>query len=200
MQKILFLSEHEASELHNSNTESLDHLPFFPKNSWSGGIQDLFHKSKIGDTDTFKFVIFAFGNNMSPYLLLNFLFIKYRKSPGKIPKRILKIQWTFHSIPEKKHLQYYFDVTQSNISLKPLVHINISRPLPLFLFLQEPSTITKRFLKSIPMKISMTWTSVTSSTTHHLPQHPLLRRNSRKNGKLYERSSQSSQITPGILQ
>ena len=143
MQKILFLSEHEASELHNSNTESLDHLPFFPKNSWSGGIQDLFHKSKIGDTDTFKFVIFAFGNNMSPYLLLNFLFIKYRKSPGKIPKRILKIQWTFHSIPEKKHLQYYFDVTQSNISLKPLVHINISRPLPLFLFLQEPSTITK---------------------------------------------------------
>ena len=80
---------------------------------------------------------------MSPCLLLNFLFIKYRKNPGKIPKRILQIQWTFHSIPEKKPLRYYFDVAQSNISLTPLVHINISRSLSLFLFLQETSTITK---------------------------------------------------------
>ena len=29
------------------------------------------------------------------------------------------------------------------IYLKPLVHINISQPLPLFLLLQEPSMITK---------------------------------------------------------
>ena len=37
-------------------------------------------------TDTFKFVLFAFGNNMFPHLLLNFLFIKYRKNPTTVPK------------------------------------------------------------------------------------------------------------------
>ena len=113
MQKILSLSDHEASALHSSNTESLDGLAFFSISSWTGYIQHLFHKSEIGDTDTFKFIVFAFGNNMSPHLLLNFLFIKYRKNPTKIPKGILQIQWIIHSTSEKKHLWYYFDVSQS---------------------------------------------------------------------------------------
>ena len=38
MQKILSLSEHYASELHNFNTEPLDGLAFFPINSWPGDI------------------------------------------------------------------------------------------------------------------------------------------------------------------
>ena len=48
-----------------------------------------------------------------PHFLLSLLFIKYWKNPGKIPKRILQIKWIIHSIPEKKHLRYYFDITQS---------------------------------------------------------------------------------------
>ena len=47
----------------------------------------------------------------------------------------------------------------------------------------------------------MTWTSVTSPEAYHQLRHPpSLRRNSRKNGELYRRSSQSSWITPGSLQ
>ena len=103
-QKILSLSDHEASALHISNTESLDGLAFFPICSWPADIQHLFHKSEIGDTNTFKLVLHAFGNSMSPHLFLNFLFFKYRKNPSKIPKRIHQIQWIIHSIPEKKHL------------------------------------------------------------------------------------------------
>ena len=53
---------------------------------WPRNIQTLFHKFEIGDTDTFKFILFAVGKNMSPHLLLNFLFIKYQRNPGKIPK------------------------------------------------------------------------------------------------------------------
>ena len=35
--------------------------------SWPGNIRNLFDKSEIGDTDdTFKFILFAFGNNMAP--------------------------------------------------------------------------------------------------------------------------------------
>ena len=50
---------------------------------------------------------------MFPYLLQNFLLIKYRKNPGKIPKQFCQTQWIIHSIPEKRHLWYYVDVTQS---------------------------------------------------------------------------------------
>ena len=82
MQKMLSLSGHGASYLHNSNTESLDGIVFFRINSWPEDIRNLFHQSEIGDTDTFKFILFAFGNNLSSYLLMIFLFIKYLKNPG----------------------------------------------------------------------------------------------------------------------
>ena len=103
MQRIPSLSDHEAAELHNCNTESLDGLAFFPINSWPADIRNLFHKSEPSDISTFKFIVFAFDSNISPHLFLNFLLIKYRKNPGKIPKRILPIQLIMHSIPEKKH-------------------------------------------------------------------------------------------------
>ena len=85
------VSDHEAFALHTSNTESLDGLAFLIICSWPTGIWYLFHKSEIGDTDTFKFVLFVFENNMPPHLLLNFLLIKYWKNASKIPKRILQI-------------------------------------------------------------------------------------------------------------
>ena len=114
MQKILFLRDNEASGLYTSNTESFDGLAFFPICLWPGEIQHLFRKSKIGYTNTFKFVLSAFGNKfVFANLLLNFLFIKYRKNSGKIPKPTLQIQWIIHSIPEKKHLWFYINVPQS---------------------------------------------------------------------------------------
>ena len=90
MQRIFSLSEHEVLDLQNSNTESFDGLAFFLINLWPRDIWTLFQKSEIGDTDNFKFYVFAFENNMSPHLLLNFLFIKYWKNTGKITKRISK--------------------------------------------------------------------------------------------------------------
>ena len=105
MQKILSLSEQEAQELQNSNLESLDGFAFSPINSWTREIWIFFHKSEIGDTDTLKLIFFAFSNNtFHLYFLLNFLFIKYRKYPTKIPKRILQTQWVIHSIPDKKYI------------------------------------------------------------------------------------------------
>ena len=114
MQKILSLSEHEAQELQNSNTESLDGFAFFPINSWAREIWNLFHKSEIDDTDNFKLMFFAFSNNVPhPYFLLNFLFIKYHKYSTKVPRNILQTQWVIHSIPGKKYTWYYFDISQS---------------------------------------------------------------------------------------
>ena len=40
-------------------------LLFLPINSCPRDIQNLFHNSEMGDIDTFKFTLFAFGGNMS---------------------------------------------------------------------------------------------------------------------------------------
>ena len=218
MQKILSFSDHEASALHTSNTESLDGLAFFPICSWPGDIQHLFHKSEIGDTDTFKFVLFAFGNNMSPHLLLNFLFIKYPKNPTKIPKRILQIQWIIYSIPEKKHLWYYFDVAQSkylHLDGSPThtefsgTYSHIMTIFPLFLLLQEPSNATKITAENSKVYVLEVNTNndisdmdlcrfmhITSTTL----APTLIVKELEKELETVWGSSQSSQIIPGILQ
>ena len=127
-------SEHEASELQNSSTESPDNPTFFPINSWPKDIENLFQKLEIGDTDTFKFIPFT---TCPLSLLLNFLFIKYQRNPAKIPKRILQRQWVIHSVPKKKHLWYYFDISQSKHlhldgSLTPGKCQQITTPSPVF--------------------------------------------------------------------
>ena len=111
MQRILSLSEHEALELQNSNTESVDGLAFFPINSWPRVIRTLFHKSEIGVTDTFKFILFAFGNNISPIYSWIFFSLNTRRILASFPNESSK-HWIIHSIPEKRHLWYYFGITQ----------------------------------------------------------------------------------------
>ena len=113
MQRILSLSEHEALELQNSKTESLDGLAFFPINSRPRDIQILFHKSKIDDDDTFKFIVFVFENNMSS--ICSWIFSSL--NTGRILLRFLnessKHGWSFIPSLRKKYLWYYFDITES---------------------------------------------------------------------------------------
>ena len=75
-------------ELQNSNTKSLNTLVFFKINSWP-------RVSKLSSVNP-KLVtpIPSNSSSLSFHLLLNFLF------------------W-IHSIHEKKHLWYYFNITQS---------------------------------------------------------------------------------------
>lgn len=60
-------------------------------------------------------ILFAFGNNMFSYLLMNFLFFKYRRNPAKILNRVLQTQWIIYFIPEKKHLRHYLAFSNQNI-------------------------------------------------------------------------------------
>ena len=68
LKNTVLLCKQEVSEPQNSNTESHDKLAKRPR---LRDIQNLFHKSKIGETDTFKFILFTFGSIMSSYLLLS---------------------------------------------------------------------------------------------------------------------------------
>ena len=85
-----------------------------------------------------------------------------------------------------------------------LVHINLSQPPPSFSFLQEPFTIPKLTEDNFQFDTKDDINRMdlcNSPMTHHQLRQPLsLGKNLRKNGELYGRSSQSSQINPGNLQ
>ena len=91
----------------------MDGLAFFPTTSWPHHICQLLAQTSIGDTDTFKLFLFAYGNGMSPYLIITFLLIRYHSSPSKTPKRIHQIQWIINNIPEKQKTWYYFDIAKN---------------------------------------------------------------------------------------
>ena len=88
-------------------------------------------------------------------------------------------------------------------------HSHVKTTLPLFLLLQKPSTAAKITAENSKVYFLEINTNNDISDmdlcrfTHDTPttpEQPSLRKNSKKNRKLYQRSSQSSQIIPGILQ
>ena len=95
VQKILYLSDHEVSALHTSDTESLDGLAFFPIYSWPGDIRYLFHKSEIGNTDNLRFALFAFENNMSPIYFWIFSSSNTERTLARFPNASSKYSGSF---------------------------------------------------------------------------------------------------------
>ena len=150
MQKILSLSDHEASVLHTSNTESLDGIAFFPICSWTGDIQHLSHKSETGNTDTFKFILFAFGNNMSPPFTLEFSFHQIPKEPYQ-DSQAHPPNTVDHSSLRRNTYGITSMLPNQNISILMAslptefsgTHSHIITTSPLFLLLWKPSTAAK---------------------------------------------------------
>lgn len=115
--KINSLTQKEAQENYAEILESIDGLSFFPINSWPTHLQDLLQQDQFGDTDTFKFLLFAHGNAMAPHLLSHVLLHKYKSNPSKLMKRIRQIRWIINSIPHKSSIWYYFDIAQQKYLL-----------------------------------------------------------------------------------
>lgn len=112
MKKILSLSEHEPSELHNSNTESHEGISFF-----SNKFMARRHPISLPQ-------IWIWWHQ---YLQIYTLFVWKQHVPPFAPEfplhQIPQEPWqnsqtnppntVDYSIPEQKHLWYYFDVPQS---------------------------------------------------------------------------------------
>ena len=118
-QRIFSLSPTQAQSLLESTLESMDGLIFFPFESWPQKIRSIIQQNHIGDSDTFQLILFSYGNGLPPRVLLDLLFLKYRSSPNKLPKRINQIHWIVQAIPHKSHSWYYYDISE-----KRLLHLN----------------------------------------------------------------------------
>ena len=64
-------------------------------------------------TNSCEAICRIYCNPYSHYIFLEFPSLIEIPPPGKISKEILQTQWIILSIPDKKHIWYDFDITQS---------------------------------------------------------------------------------------
>ena len=106
-QKIMNLSQLDFTQLTLSLKGAIDGQAFPLVSAWPPSMHYIIYKETFGDLDTFKAILFLYGNGLFPHIALPFLLTKYRLRPDTISKRILQIKWIISSLKNK---WYYFDV------------------------------------------------------------------------------------------
>ena len=94
--------------------ENLKHLLdgdiFYPIFTWPFSIREILEHDTITDKNTFKLILFAYGNGIFPDVLIQYLYTFIPNTPSKIRKRTHQLQWIITNINTHQHKWYYFDL------------------------------------------------------------------------------------------
>ena len=88
----------------------LDGEVFYPISTWPQYIRVLLQHTPISDTNTFKFIVFMYGNGCPPETCFRFLCSSYYYDKNKLSKRLQQIRWIILNLATKAYLWYYFDI------------------------------------------------------------------------------------------
>lgn len=94
--------------------ESINGNAFYPFTSWPLHTQLTLTATPIDDTNTFKILLFFYGNGCSPELAFEFIYASHTTNE-KIDKRFYQIKWICNNLQNKKNTWYYFDINQNKI-------------------------------------------------------------------------------------
>ena len=103
-----------TKEERTSTRKDLDHLLdghiFYPISTWPPSIKEIPEHNPITDKNTFKLILVAYGNGISPYVFIEYLYSFILNTPSKAKKRTHQIHWIVTSINTHQHKWYYFDM------------------------------------------------------------------------------------------
>ena len=103
-----------TNEERTTKRENLKHLLdgyiFYPISTWPLSIREILEHDIITDKNTFKLILFAYGNGISPDILIEYLYTLILNTPSKITKRTHQLQWIITNINTHQHKWYYFDM------------------------------------------------------------------------------------------
>ena len=94
------------AELHNA----LNGDTFFPTLTWPRDIQLLYNHTPMSDMDTFKFIVFMFGNGCPPVLCMEYLCTSYYYDRSRLNRRLYQIRWICGNLQDRSHHWHYFDI------------------------------------------------------------------------------------------
>ena len=94
--------------------ENLKYLPdgdtFCPISTWPSSVREILEHDTITDKNTFKLILFAYGNRIFPDVFIQYLYTFIPNTPSKIRKRTHQLQWIITNINTHQHKWYYFDM------------------------------------------------------------------------------------------
>lgn len=112
------------SNLNNSNIQqirgeiykSINGDSFFPIHTWPLDMQLLFTNLPLSDSDTFKLILFMFGNGCPPQICIQHILCShFNKNAMKTIKRIHQIRWITTNLEHKLNTWYYFDIFENKM-------------------------------------------------------------------------------------
>ena len=84
-----------TKEERTSTGKNLEHLldgqSFYPISTWPPSIKEIIEHNPITDKDTFKLILFAYGNGISPNVFIEYLYTFILNTPSKTKKRTHQI-------------------------------------------------------------------------------------------------------------
>lgn len=83
---------------------------FYHINQWPIDIQIAFNNTPISDTDTFKIILFFFGNGCPPHYIIEHLYTSYAFQKNKIQKRFYQIKWICNHLHTYDKKWHYHDI------------------------------------------------------------------------------------------
>ena len=87
---------------------------FYPLSTWPQDIQQLFWKKPIGDTDTFKLMLFLLGNGCSKHLVTEWILTsQHWTTLQKGIKRARQIDFINNNLDSKANIWFYYDIHHS---------------------------------------------------------------------------------------
>ena len=95
----------------------LDGYIFYPISTWPSSIREILEYDTITDKNTFKLTLFAYGNGISPDVLIEYLYTLILNTPSKIRKHTHQLQWIVTNINTHQHKWHYFDMYHQSFLL-----------------------------------------------------------------------------------
>ena len=110
LRKLTKLTKGERTSTREDLTHLLNGYIFYPISTWPPSIKEIIEHNTITDTNTFKLLLFAYGNGISPNVFIEYLYTFILNTPSKIKKRTHQIHWILTNINTHQHKWYYFDM------------------------------------------------------------------------------------------
>ena len=112
---IRYLSKAEVIAERKELFEIINGDAFFPLSSWPRDLRLAFWKKPIGDTETFKLLLFCLGNGCSPPLISRWILLSQTWAPDKAEKRARQLDFVLNNAEGKRGTWFYFDVDHNKL-------------------------------------------------------------------------------------
>ena len=96
--KLTKLTKEERTSARGDLVHLLERYIFYPISTWLPSSKEIVEHNTITDRNTFKLIMFACGNRISPNLFIEYLYKFIFNTPSKIKKRPNQIHWIVTNI------------------------------------------------------------------------------------------------------